>query len=267
MEQIYFHIGFHKTGTTWLQNKLFLNTEHFNLINNHTHPWNDELMKYIITTHTNDFEKDKLLELIKPKIKKDKINIISAERLSGHPYSAGNDIKLIAEKIYKTFPSAKIIIVTRDYDSFIISTFKQIVKEGYPGSFQQYINRNQWFFPTTPKHYFDHKNTVQLYKDLFNDQNILELNFNTFKSDKKIFLKSISKFIEKELNINITEHNHIVNKTYSNNRIRAIKFLNKFRKSEYNQYPIIILNPKLIRRISILISPFFSNKKFILDDT
>ena len=41
MEQIYFHIGFHKTGTTWLQNKLFLNTEHFNLINNHTQPWNN----------------------------------------------------------------------------------------------------------------------------------------------------------------------------------------------------------------------------------
>ena len=267
MEQIYFHIGFHKTGTTWLQNKLFLNTDHFNLINNHTQPWNDKLIKYIITKHSNDFEANKLLEIIKPRIKKNKINIISAERLSGHPYSAGYDTKLIAEKIHKTFPYAKIIVVTREYKSFVISTFKQIVKQGYPGSFNEYINRDNWYFPTTSKYYFDHQNTVNLYKKLFNEENVLELNFNTFKSNKDVFLHSISKFIGKNININISQQNDVVNKTYSNNKIRAIKFLNKFRRTEYNQYPLIILNPKLIKILSIIISPFFPNKNFILDET
>lgn len=262
MKEIYFHIGFHKTGTTWLQNKCFLNTDHFNLLNDHIKPWNDELISYLVTSHPSDFQSDTLLQIIKPRMKNDKINIVSAERLSGHPYSGGYDTILIAEKIYKTFPKAKIIIVTRDYSSFIVSTFKQIIKQGYPGSFDNYITRKTWFFPVSAKHYFENKDTVGLYKNLFNANNILELDFNTFKNNKSAFLDSISKFIKIKLNLNIDQHDYIINKTYPNNRIRAIRFLNRFRKSEYNQYPLIVLNIKFINIVSIIISPLFSKKKF-----
>ena len=34
MELIYFHIGFHKTGSTWLQRELFSDKSYFNLLNN-----------------------------------------------------------------------------------------------------------------------------------------------------------------------------------------------------------------------------------------
>ena len=170
---------------------------------------------------------------------------------------------MIAEKIYKTFPRAKIIIVTRDYSSFVVSSFKQIVKQGYPGSFDNYINRKTWFFPVSTKYYFEHDNPVDLYKNLFNANNILVLDFNTFKNNKSTFLDSISKFIKIEQILNIGQHEYIINKTYPNNRIRAIRFLNRFRKSEYNQYPLIILNIKFINIASIIISPLFSKKIFL----
>ena len=262
MNEIYFHIGFHKTGTTWLQNNCFLNTDYFNLLNDHIKPWNDELISYLVTSHPSDFRSETILQIIKPRMKNDKINIVSAERLSGHPYSGGYDTRLIAEKIYKTFPRAKIIIVTRDYSSFIVSTFKQIVKQGYPGSFDNYINRKTWFFPVSTKYYFEHENSVDLYKNLFNANNVLELDFNTFKNNKSAFLDSISKFIKIEQILNIGQHDYIVNKTYPNNRIRAIRFLNRFRKSEYNYYPLINLNIKFINIASIIISPLFSKKYF-----
>jgi len=111
-------------------------------------------------------------------------------------------------------------------------------------------------------HFFENKDTVGLYKNLFNANNILELDFNTFKNNKSAFLDSISKFIKIELNLNIGQHDYIINKTYPNNRIRAIRFLNRFRKSEYNQYPLIVLNIKFINIVSLIISPLFSKKIF-----
>jgi|TARA_B110000908_G_C10259333_1_gene457977 hypothetical protein len=198
-------------------------------------------------------------------MKNDKINIVSAERLSGDPCSGGYDTILIAEKIYKTFPKAKIIILTRDYNSFVTSTFKQIVKQGYPGNVDDYINSKSWFFPITSKYYFGHKNIVTTYKNLFNQENILELDFNTFKSDKGGFLTLISKFVKINLIVNTSEQNTIINKTYPNNRIREIIFLNRFRKSEYNQYPLIVLNIKFINILSIITSPLFSKKNISID--
>lgn len=262
MKEIYFHIGFHKTGTTWLQNEVFLNTGYFNLLNNHIKPWDDILIDYLVTSNPNDFEPAKLFEIVNQRIKKDKINIISAERLSGHPYSGGYDSRFIAEKIYKTFPKAKIIIVTRDYKSLTISTFKQIVKQGYPGSFNNYVNNNNWFLPRPSKFYFKNDNTVKLYKDLFNPNDILVLNFNTFKDHKKKYLDLIAAFFGISLSLNKGQQNKIINKAYSNQRIRAMILLNKFRKTEYNQFPLIVLNKKVINIMSKIISPLFSKKKF-----
>jgi len=267
MKDIYFHIGFHKTGTTWLQNEVFSNTEFFNFINNHLRPWDDILIDYLVTTHPDDFESDKLFEIVNKRINKTKINIVSAERLSGHPISGGYDTRSIAEKIYKTFPKAKIIIVTRDYKSFTISTFKQIVKQGYPGSFHDYINNTNWFLPRPSKFYFENNNTVKIYKDLFNPKNVLVLDFNTFKSNKEKYLEMISTFFSVNLIFFNGSYNKIVNKTFSNRRIRAIRLLNKFRKTEYNQFPIINLKKNSIFLLSTLLSYCLSNKKLDLDES
>jgi hypothetical protein len=261
MKEIYFHIGFHKTGTTWLQQKVFLNTDHFNLLNDHIKPWNDKLISYLVTSHPSDFQSDTLLQIIKPRIKKNKINIVSAERLSGHPYSAGFDTEAIAEKIYKTFPKAKIIIVSRDKKSFIYSSYKQLVKRGYPGNFTNYVNSHNWFFPTHTKFYFEHKNTINLYKDIFGTSNILNLEFQCFQKSKNEFLNSISRFLQIEISIEENDQSTFINKTYSNRRIRSIRFLNKFRKTEFNRFPLIELNKKTITILSRVFSYFYTNKK------
>ena len=60
-----FHVGMHKTGTTWLQNAYFSKNENFNLLNNSIEPWEDELLKEIISVDEQDFDIQKIRKLIK----------------------------------------------------------------------------------------------------------------------------------------------------------------------------------------------------------
>ena len=63
MAQIYIHIEFHKTGSTWLQNKVFLNKDSFNLLNGYVKPWDDKLIDYIISKPFKNFEKTSYFKL------------------------------------------------------------------------------------------------------------------------------------------------------------------------------------------------------------
>ena len=267
MMDIYFHIGFLNTGTTWLQKTLLSNSKYFNLLNNYTKPWEDPIIKKLVLSDLESFDAIEYSKLIKSKYKKNKINIISSERLSGHPISKGFDSELIAQKIYKSFPNAKIIIVTRETKSFIISTYKQIVKQGYPGSFQSYLNASSWFFPVFSNKYFKHEYIVKKYLNLFGFKNVLELKFEKFKLSNEEFLNSILRFMKSEIIIEKNKKKDIVNISFSNRRIRSIRFLNKIRRSEYNPFSILSLGKKIIFIISIIISPFFSNKKFSFNES
>ena len=256
-EQLYFHIGFHKTGSTWLQTYLFSNKEYFNLMNNFSQPWDDEILSYLVKCHLSDFDPNYLQDLVLSRVNKNKINIISAERLSGHPSSGGFDSDSISKKIYLSFPDAKIIVVSRDYDSFKISAYKQVVKEGYLGEFINFNDNAAWKKSSPSDFYFNHDNIIKIYKNRFD--NVLELSFDKLRKDKSSFLELISKFCERKIKIQNSEK--MLNKTYTNKRIRALRFLNKFRKTEFNLCPIISINEKFIFKLSFLFSWLFLNKK------
>lgn len=263
MTQIYIHIGFHKTGSTWLQNKVFLNKDSFNLLNDHEKPWDDKLIDYIIYTPFKDFDKNILFEIVKSRFDEEKINIISAERLSGHPVSKGFDSESIAQKLYKAFPEAKIIIVTREEYSFKYSCYKQLIKRGFTDDFNSYVNSNSWFFPVNSKLYFDHTHLTRVYKNLFGNTNVLQLEFGMFKENKSKFLELLSKLFNSNIRVKEIDKKSIINETFSNSRIRAIRFLNQLRKSQHNKSPNFkLLNRKSVFILSKFLSFFFSNKKF-----
>ena len=64
-----------------------------------------------------------------------------------------------------------------------------------------------------------------------------------------------------EISIEENDQSTFINKTYSNRRIRSIRFLNKFRKTEFNRFPLIELNKKTITILSRVFSYFYTNKK------
>ena len=258
--QLYFHIGFHKTATTFFQKNIFSDKKTFNLLNNYKRPWDDEIIRYLVLTPYHKFKNEFFYQIVKKKYLDKKINIISAERLSGHPISGGYDSYDIAKKIQKSFPNAKIIINVRSYKEFKLSCYKQSVKEGYCGKFKHFGNNNYWKTFASNDKYFRQKDFLDYIKELFEAESILKQNFEDFISNPKDFINKMSLFLGYEIDFYSLSISKVANKTFSNRKIRAIRITNFFRKSELNPFPLISLNSKIIKLINLLIFNFLSNK-------
>lgn len=263
MKDIVFHIGFHKTGTTWLQKQYFSNPNYFHVINNYAQPWNDELMQNIINVDSFSFNIEKVKEFITTRSSKELINVITAERLSGHPISGAYDAKDIAYRLNKIEPKAKVIVTTREPKSFIVSVYKQMVREGFCGSSHDFLFKNNWKTSNRSRSYFLQEEIINTYKSVFGKDNVLILSFNEFKKDKKTYISKIESFLNIKTSTIKDEKDTLINEAFSNKRMRTIQKLNKFRKTEYNPYPIINIGRKGVFFLSKLFAFLFSNKPII----
>lgn len=248
-KSIYIHIGHHKTGSTFLQ-KIFQSNSDVNLLNDFVQPWNDELIKTLISKE--DYSVEKVKKVTEQRIIENKVNIISAERLSGHPYSCGYDAELIKSRLFECLQNAKIIIAKREIQSFTLSCYKQIVMEGYCGYLTDFLNPAEWKSVNNRTKYLSQQPLIESYLKSFKE--VLILSFEDLVNNENEFLEQISSFINVKLSSN---NQQIINSTWNNRRINAMRVLNRFRKSELNQFPIITINYKMLRILSVFLQFFY----------
>jgi hypothetical protein len=261
---VVYHVGFHKTGTTWLQNHFFTKNKGLKLLNNPNEPWKEDFLQQIITYNDCDFCENETRKLIANKGLRNKINVISAERLSGHPMSGGFDAHRIASRLYRVCPEAKVLIITRSFSSFVRSVYKQMIREGYCGLSDDFLFGPYWKTIGPSKDYFLQEKTIESYQNLFGLENVLVLTFETFKSDKHHFLNELCNFVN--LNAKTADYStttKTVNASYSNRRARALRVLNKFRRTEINPFPMINLGTRFIVSFSKILAVFYSNRELI----
>jgi c-di-GMP-related signal transduction protein len=222
-------------------------------LNDFKKPWNDELIFNLVSK--NNFSVRKVQEITNERIVANKVNIISAERLSGHPYSCGYDAELIMLRIKECFPDGKIIIVQREVKSFTLSVYKQMVKEGYCGKLKDFLDTNDWKSNQNRTKYLSQQPLINSYLSKFDS--VLILSFEDLISNKPFFFNSISQFINVSLEKCIIER---LNPTWKNRRINALRALNKFRKTELNKFPIIDFGDLLIRTLASIAQYFYTNR-------
>lgn len=206
MGQILLHIGYQKTGSTWLRMNLF-NNKDFGF----TSPYNRyELLEQLVYPHALDFNEKICRDYFQSEIDnnedKNMCLTISLERLSGNPVSGGYDSKELAERLIRTFPEGKILITIREQKSIIESSYKEYVKSGGPSSLWNYLN------PPLPKRipYFDfdhykYHRLINYYFQLFGSANILVLPFEQFNNAPFFFTQQLLNFVfpQKDFSDNI----------------------------------------------------------------
>ena len=188
MDDIYFHIGYRKTATSWLQNEVFLKSKDLNYIAKSDDNYPEWLIKlhYAVEIYYRK-NKENIKTRLNSLIKKNKINLISSE--------AFTNTGVIAEqalRIKDVAPKAKIIITLRDPIECLKSHYRHDLKEKtaiYP--FKDYVDfkrtpfyigkRERYYIPD---YYYDE--IIEFYSDLFGSSNVLVLKYEDLKKENEI---------------------------------------------------------------------------------
>jgi hypothetical protein len=258
MKNLAFHVGHHKTATTWLQRRYFARHPQINLVSNYRAPWDDRFLCYLIGSTDRSFSPMRCTELLSEQlqIREDNhVNLISAERLSGHPYSGGYDSYLIAERIHSCFPEARIMIAVRSQVAMLRAMYKALVRQGYLGTFSDLVSSKRWRGTAFSMDFLEYDLLVSKYVELFSEKNVLVLVYNDLRQDPRLYLNQISSFLTIGA-FDYCDQGERVNVGLKDNRIRAMRHLNHFRQTELNPFPIFRLPHKLVRGLSRMLSPF-----------
>lgn len=188
MGKVVFHIGLHKTASTWLQKKVFSQlsgVEYFG---------HDFIYEHIIDPTEEEFSpfgvRSKLLK------SPGGVKVCSSERLSGNPHSGYYDNALLADRMRAIAKDAKILLVLREQKSMLVSCYKQYVKSGGFCMIEEYIAPvTDGRIPLFDASFFEYDAVVSRYVRRFGSDNVLVLPFELLKSDLSAFLAHIGNFI------------------------------------------------------------------------
>ena len=184
------HIGYHKTASTWLQRHFFSRHDlglcriDMDLPFHNLHPLRFSAAAYRSHYHP------KILQT-----EKGHVPVFSLERLSGHPHSGGFDCKDIADRLKAVFPKARILMIIRQQEGAILSSWYQYVKKGGTGSLKNYLRpRADGHVPLFHRDHFCYDALIEYYQELFGASHVKVLPFEWFCDEPSKFLTEIVKF-------------------------------------------------------------------------
>ncbi len=170
MNQIYIHVGLHRTGTTFLQKYVFPKIRGIK--------YYDRYNRYRIRNFLLSIEDNE-----------NKPVLISDEGLSNYNYTDHEECSAykIADRLHTLFPSAKIIVVFRKKEEWIKSLYNYYVKIGGDKDFESW--RDEIF----AKKDIDFKEYENYLRDLFDD--VLVLWYEKLNRNPRLFVQDICNFM------------------------------------------------------------------------
>ena len=238
------HIGFPKTGTTFLQYAIFPKIEGVQYIPT-------ELSKQLFSTtidsddtvYDEQINRSSLQQLIDPS---STTVLLSNERLTGS-HQTGHFVNRsqIARRL-KNLGIDKIIITIRNQVDVLESAYRQYIKRGGVLKFKDYFGLEKTTInPPFALDYYNYALIVDLYADLFGKQNVLVLTYETLGDDN--FYQRLADFLGVDYTTNSTkmQAQHI-NKSLGYRRTSVLRILNHFTYS--TSRPSSLLGKKMSTR-------------------
>ncbi len=194
-KEVYFHVGTERTGTTFLQHRIF--------------PKFDGI--YYI--RKNEY--------------KNAIETIQATAYSSYLVSHEFERKLEQNVILfaQALPETKPIIVFRRHDDYIKSQYRRYVKNGYKGCFTDFfdLHNDTGVFKKQDLYYC---NRVDILERYFNHKPII-LSYEDLKQDSIAFIKKLAE----ALNVSIDFQKTNLNKkhtSYSDKQLKTILYIGRY---------------------------------------
>jgi hypothetical protein len=240
----FIHIGYHKTGTTWLQNQGLRKHPDIILLNYSNNPKArtvkvpevHELIRQLYFVHDFDFQPDYFREKFNEIVSKYKTSSsvigISYEFFSGDFYN-GNDSARIANRVLEVFGPTKIIIVIRNQIDMIEATYKQYIHSGGTLSIKQFLDKDR--FPVADLiHRLQYDKLVNYYQQLYCKENVFVGLYELFEHDKEKFMKDLYGFIGVESKSIYGERDLYLNKSHHKLTLKLDRIINLLFNNRYS---------------------------------
>jgi hypothetical protein len=189
------HIGYHKTGSTWLQEVLFSDpTLQFELLFERP-----EVNDRLVAPKQAAFDAAAEGAFFAMGIRDcgDRVPVLSNERFSGNPHSGGWDSRILADRLALLFSGARVLIVIREQQSALRSVYLQYVREGGSESLRGYLAppiAGQFRRPMFDFDFFAYHDLIDYYQQAFGRDHVLVLPYEMLRADPLGFAARVCGF-------------------------------------------------------------------------
>jgi len=198
--KICFHIGYHKTASSWLQFNVFPKCPDICFLNPPGDKYREHFRQQVLFDDDFSFDlegagSDFYAEIDKKRKNNQKVILLSEEDLSGHMYNGYNS-RRHADRLKSLAPAAKIVIVIRRQQDYVRSAYSFYVKRGgalSPGRWMKDIE-----IPASQIiGKLNYHKLIEYYFSIFGKENVLVLPYELIKVDKgKSFLDRVHQFLD-----------------------------------------------------------------------
>lgn len=210
LDRLLIHIGFHKTGTSYLQKLIFNDTA-----GGFRTPVNRHLLRDMFV-QTDPFTFDAavarglFLPQLEQTVAEHLVPVLTHEQFSGQPAGNGYGLrrrerevsrKEVADRLHASFPEARVLIVIREQRAMIRSIYKWLVC-GWEGRLSARIDQfldqsplDRGFSPLFHFGYLEYHWVVWYYRHLFGESSVLTLPYEWLGADPAAFVNRIRQFM------------------------------------------------------------------------
>ena len=233
MKNLLLHIGYHKTGTTWLQR------EGFSLLDGcvRIHGPNVKAAARSIVYNDKATGINELRAFAEASSARHPI--ISYEIFSGAIMEGAPEQQRTAARLAAAFPDARVLVVVRSQPEMLESFHAQYVNQGGTASLGEFLDGLADGVAWNPDH-LNYDALVSVYVELFRNENVLVMPYELLRGHPEQFLFKLAEFLGTKVVGPV--HPSIVNPSLSGTRLELLRRWNRItRRSRFNPRPILPL--------------------------
>ena len=240
-ERLLLHIGYHKTATSWMQQRLFVREHGYHQIARHPEVW-----EHVVAPHGLLFDPASMRHVIAngmAKLPDGLVPVISSEILSGHPFFGGIGSDVFARRLKEIAPDARILISIRSQMRVLTSVYMQYLLRGGTMSPKLFFagDPELGFYGFRPEH-FEYHRLVRFYQDLFGAENVHVITQESLRSDMDGATRRLAGFAgNTAFDGVLPTHRSAYAPSYPEYAVPLLRRINKFQKSVLTPAPTIRL--------------------------